>query len=67
MTQTTQAHTPYHYTEWVSYWKARPPVEAFLAVRGKSWDDCRHVREQAAMTVCMDVLGAVLKALGQDV
>jgi hypothetical protein len=64
---TNTAYTPYHYTEWVSYWQKQPPVEVYRAVRGRSWDDCRHVREQAALTVCMDTLGEVLGAVGLEV
>lgn len=67
MTAPQPAHTPYYYSEWVSHWRKQPPVMAFRAVRGKSWNECSHVREQAAMTVCLDMLGAVLRVFGQDV
>jgi hypothetical protein len=60
-------HTPYYYSEWVSHWRRQPPVEAFRAVRGKTWTECQHVREQAAMTVCLDLLGEMFQKLGQDV
>lgn len=61
-------HEPYHYTEWLSVWRNRKPLEVFKAQRGHTWEEVKHsVRLQAAITVCMENQEAVFRVLGQDV